>query len=129
MSHKSADPRITQMYPKRHLESLTMFVSPAAMRTAAVIQGHWQQSQTHSGGDMYALMTVPQSRTLLQHSQRWIVLQVESTTPVTMRVTRVTQLRKEQRSLSYPKHKPACDHTTVMWMPPLHQKTKVHLLR
>ncbi|SRR6266702_1572928 len=75
MSHKSADPRITQTYLKRCLESPTTFVSPAAMHAAAAIQGHRQQSQTHSSGDMYALMTAPQSRTLLQHSQRRIVLE------------------------------------------------------
>jgi len=45
------------------------------MRAAAVIQVHWQQSQTHSGGDTYTLMTMPQLCTLLQHSQRRIVLE------------------------------------------------------
>ncbi len=52
-----------------------MFISPAVTHAAAVIQGHRQQSQTHSGGDMYTLMTAPQSHTLLQHSQRRIVLE------------------------------------------------------
>ena len=52
---------------------MTVFASPAATRTVAVIQVHQQQSLAHSDRGICAPATAPQSHTLLRQDQRQFV--------------------------------------------------------